>query len=256
MAAGEERAGHCDGAHLLHIAQWAARDGDGSTGGVGGDGESHRSSSPLRVMGGTVGHGRSGNGEVGSGRGRKGARWERERCEPGATKRLPRRSRGWATPMRGGEPASSGAAATCHEAERWRLLLAKKGVRERRKKRKKKGGITAMWVPHVELVCQTKSKRRISETTLQNYLGSQIALVLIVGESRYLILRSIDMNHIEAIVVGVKVNLFIFARCGRDLCHARLQSGWIVFFFCFIRLCLLRMVGKFFLPTTENEVAY
>lgn len=57
-----------------------------------------------------------------------------------------------------------------------------------------------MWVPHVELVCQTKSKRRISETTLQNYLGSQIALVLIVGESRYLILWSIDMNHIEAIV--------------------------------------------------------
>lgn len=113
-----------------------------------------------------------------------------------------------------------------------------------------------MWVPHVELVCQTKSKRRISETTLQNYLGSQIALLLIVGESRYLILRSIDMNHIEAIVVGVKVNLFIFARCGRDLCHARLQSGWIVFFFCFIRLCLLCMVGKFFLPTTENEVAY
>lgn len=180
VAAGEERAGRCDGAHLLHIAQWGAsrwdnsggRDGDGSTGGVGGDGESHRSSSPLRVMGGTAGHGRSGNGEVGSGRGRKGARWERERCEPGATKRLPRRSRGWATPMHGGEPASSGAAATCHEAERWRLLLAKKGVRERRKKRKKKGGITAMWVPHVELVCQTKSKRRISETTLQNYLGS------------------------------------------------------------------------------------
>lgn len=138
VAAGEERAGRCDGAHLLHIAQWAARDGDGSTGGVGGDGESHCSSSPLRVMGGTVGHGRSGNGEVGSGRGRKGARWERERCEPGATKRLPRRSRGWATPMRGGEPASSGAAATCHEAERWRPLLAKKGVREKKEKEKKK----------------------------------------------------------------------------------------------------------------------